>query len=202
MENKLILASNSPRRKELLSSIGLELEIVPADVDETFIVGNTAAEEASRLSLAKADKIASEFPGRFVLAADTIVAIGDKLLAKPEDEAESVAMLESLQGRTHSVVTGCAIVSSSPKSQNVFHVETKVTFKSSSKEELLSYSRSGDPFDKAGGYGIQGVGAFLIASIDGSYTNVVGLPLAEVTDVLLTLGVWSPGLLSNSPLSS
>lgn len=189
---RLVLASGSPRRSELLRSIGVEISVHPVDVDETFEVNNPVEEEAKRLSGKKALAAAKAFPDRFVLAADTIVAQGETLLAKPADEVEAMDMLRKLQGSVHKVVTGCAIVCESLGHHDLFYVCTEVTFKTCSDDELLAYCRTGEPFDKAGAYGIQGQGAFLVAEISGSYTNVVGLPLAQVADKLQQLKIWSP----------
>lgn len=194
-ESNLVLASASPRRSELLRCLGLTFRIQPADIDEQFKEKESIAEAAKRLASLKAQSVADGEPTAWVLAADTIVVADDVLLGKPADIAEAFAMLQSLQGRAHRVVTACALVNRATDSENVFEVETTVVFKTCSDAELQAYAKTGEPLDKAGAYGIQGIGAFLVSRIEGSYTNVVGLPLAEVADCLHEHGLWHPRVL-------
>lgn len=192
---QLLLASASPRRRELLASVGLHPRVLVADVDESFLPGESALEAAKRLALKKAQAVSEREPEMVVLAADTIVSFEDTLLAKPATAEEALEMLSLLNGRTHLVTTGCALCCVATSVERVFQVTTAVSFRAASDTELSAYARCGEPLDKAGAYGIQGKGAFLVSRIDGSYTNVVGLPLAELLQELMALRLWGPELL-------
>jgi septum formation protein len=174
----LVLASASPRRRELLQRVGLNLQIVPADIDESGVPGEAPEHMAERLARAKADAVAALMPDRLVLAADTIVVLDGRVLGKPRDDAEAADMLRDLSGRHHEVITGFAICGDAPGTSGT--VTTKVHFRSLDAAVIDRYVATGEPLDKAGAYGIQGVGAMLVRGIEGSYTNVVGLPLVEV----------------------
>lgn len=188
---RLILASGSPRRQEFLRGLGLEFEVRPADVDEGPLPGEEPSRFVARLALDKARAVAAREPEAHILAADTIVVLGSELLGKPQDEAEAVAMLRRLAGRTHEVWTGFALCrGAEPLHQQA--VRTEVTFTALSDELCRAYVATGEPLDKAGAYGIQGRGGFLVERICGSYSNVVGLPLAEVVSALLAFGVVAP----------
>ena len=182
----LTLASASPRRRELLERVGVNLEVVPADVDESRLPDEPPAAMAERLAAAKADVVAATQPDRLVLAADTIVVRDDAVLGKPSDAAEAAAMLRSLSGRRHHVITGWALRGPSGGSSGT--VTTAVRFRPLPEPVIARYVATGEPLDKAGAYGIQGVGAMLVRSIEGSYTNVVGLPLVEVLDAVAAHG--------------
>jgi septum formation protein len=184
----LILASASPRRQEMLSSLGMEFEIIPSDVDEIFLQDETPENHVIRLALTKAMKVAEKHRGRWVLAADTIVAIDGKVLGKPPDKREAEGMLQLLSGREHRVITGYCVLQSSTGKSRQGMVVTRVTFKALSPGEIRWYLATGEPFDKAGGYAIQGKAAFMAKEINGSYTNVVGLPLSEVIEALQEVG--------------
>jgi septum formation protein len=184
----LVLASASPRRLELLAQIGLTSSpIDPAEIDETPLTGETARLLALRLARAKAAAVAERHPGAFVLAADTVVALGRRLLGKPEDPADARRMLALLSGRAHRVLTAVAVAG--PLGQSAARLsETRVRFKRLTTAEIDGYVASGEWADKAGGYGVQGrAGAFVIA-LNGSYTGVVGLPLYETRALLIGLG--------------
>ena len=191
---ELILASASPRRRELLSSLGLHFEVVIPDVDETIITGESPEQMVERIARLKAQKISDESPMKTILAADTTVAIagedgGWEILAKPSSVGEAEEMLGKLSGRTHSVFTGYSIHNRSEGLEVSAVVQTEVTFDRLSKDEIAAYVATGEPMDKAGAYGIQGFGARLVSSISGSYTNVVGLPLCEVCRDLERFGI-------------
>lgn len=203
-----MLASGSPRRRELLARLGLAPEVRPADVDETPIEGETPEELVLRLARAKAAAVAtsttSERPGassldEAVLAADTVVTLDDRVLGKPRDRADAEAMIRDLSGRTHLVVTGVAIVRGAQQVADI--VTTAVTFRRLTDAEIAWYLDTGESADKAGAYALQGAAAALVERIDGSDTNVIGLPLAETVallrragmDVLTTQGGPSPG---------
>lgn len=189
LTEKLILASASPRRAELLRLLGLDFEVIPSDMDEASIHGETPPEQVLRLSLEKAGRIADLFPEALVLGADTLVVIGGRVLGKPGTVEDAREMLEALSGREHSVFTGFSLISRRLELQVSQVVQSAVLFKEIPKDEISWYVHSEEPYDKAGGYAVQGRGAFFIREIRGSYTNVVGLPLAEVVDTLKQAGV-------------
>lgn len=188
-ETPLILASASPRRAELLRQLGLAYEVRAADVDETWLSGEKPEAHALRLAEAKAAKVASAAPpGRWVLAADTIVTLDGAVLGKPKDAEDAAAMLRRLSGREHRVVTAFCLRRAPEGPEALRAVETAVRVKRLGEQEIAAYVRTGEPMDKAGAYGAQGVGAFLVEGIEGSYSNVVGLPLAEVVEEMVRLG--------------
>lgn len=175
---KIILASNSPRRKELLEQVGIEFEVMSSDVDE--ITDKTApADVVMDLSRIKAEAIARNNKGVVVLAADTVVAYNGQILGKPKDEADAFKMLKLLSGKAHQVFTGVTIVDEAGES-NSFFESTDVVMYENSDELIKKYIATGEPMDKAGAYGIQGKGAVLVKEIKGDYNNVVGLPLSRV----------------------
>ena len=175
---KIVLASGSPRRRELLTQAGIDYIVDPADIEE-----NTSETIPSRvvedLSRQKALAVSKNHIGKYVLAADTVVAFDDKILGKPVDEEDAFNMLTALSGRTHQVYTGVTIVRPDG-SVNTFSECTEVTMYHNSPEQIRAYIASKEPMDKAGAYGIQGLGAVLVERICGDYNNVVGLPLARV----------------------
>ncbi|MEM9965080.1 MAG: Maf family nucleotide pyrophosphatase [Asticcacaulis sp.] len=183
-----ILASASPRRLELLAQIGLKADqVITSDIDETPLDGETPRQLAARLARAKAQAVAARFGApAYVLAADTVVSMGRRILPKAETDAEVRDCLKLLSGRNHRVFTGVALVSPDRVSQRV--VETRLQFKRLSDAEIDAYVQSGEGLGKAGGYGIQGrAGAFVIA-LNGSYPAVVGLPLYETRQLLTGAG--------------
>ena len=186
----LVLASASPRRRELLAQIGLQVVVVPADVDETVFPAETPHDHVVRLSTAKALAVAgrSDIAGRFFLGSDTVVVRDATILGKPADALDAAAMLKSLSGRAHEVVSGYAVHDRASGRTVSGKVVTKVWFKELTAGEIAGYIASGEPFDKAGAYAIQGLGAFMVPRIEGSYPNVVGLPLCEVIAALEELG--------------
>jgi len=184
----LILASASPRRQELLRLAAIPFEVVPSQADERFLEGETPAEHVIRLARAKAMDVAGQYQGRWVLAADTVVEIDGKILGKPKDFQEAEEMLRTLSQHEHLVRTGYCILNSSSLDRREGMVISRVKFKFLSPEEIRWYVNTGEPFDKAGGYAIQGRAAFMVEEVHGSYTNVVGLPLCEVVEALRELG--------------
>jgi septum formation protein len=185
---KLVLASASPRRRELLAQIGLTPDhIDPADIDETPHPDETARMLALRLAREKAAAIAARHPDAFVLAADTVVAVGRRLLGKPDDAAGAAKMLALLSGRAHRVLTGVAAVAPGGRSGARLS-ETRVRFKRLTREETAAYLASGEWAGKAGAYGVQGRAGAFVAALNGSYTGVVGLPLYETRALLTGLG--------------
>jgi len=181
---KTILASGSPRRRELLESIGLDFEVVVSDVDETYRNGETVAEHVVRLALEKAATVGSIHPDRWIIAADTIVYLDDQILGKPADSAEAVRMLSRIAGLEHIVYTGVALFHGESGFSDSRLCTTSVLMKPMSQEEVAWYVSTGEPLDKAGSYAIQGVGAMFVDSINGNYTNVVGLPLPLLVDMM------------------
>lgn len=179
---RLLLASSSPRRSEILRIVGWPFEKVAAEVDESLNEGETAVAYVERLALAKARDAASRNSNGLILAADTTVVVDEQILAKPVDAAEAREMLRALQGRWHQVLTGVALVSA--ESVKVSHEVTDVKFAAMSETEISWYVTTGEPMDKAGAYAIQGQGARFIEEIKGDYFNVMGLPLRLVYELV------------------
>ncbi|MBX5481795.1 MAG: septum formation inhibitor Maf [Myxococcaceae bacterium] len=181
VETKLVLASASPRRQALLRQLGLTFSVDPAELDERPLQGETARDYVVRIARAKAALVAARHPGALVLAADTTVVVDETVLGKPKDADEARAMLTRLSGREHQVMSAVALDGAE---RSALRVETTVRFRPLTAEEIEWYVGTGEPLDKAGAYGIQGMGGSLVLSIDGSYSNVVGLPLAETIGML------------------
>ena len=184
----LYLASQSPRRKELLTLAGLQFTVLVSGCDEQVPAGLSPAETVQHLAVQKGEAVAALCQkDDVILAADTVVVIDGKILGKPKTEAEAFAMLRMLSDRTHAVLTGVCIIGQEQK--QTFVSETQVTFYALSDAEINAYIATGDPFDKAGGYGIQSKGVVLVEKINGDYSNVVGLPLAACVRVLRDFGI-------------
>ncbi len=186
---KIILASKSPRRRELLEQLGLSIKIVPPNTDEAGISIKNPEKYVKELSFLKAKNISLFYPNDWTLGADTIVVVDDQILGKPRSKTDAIEMLNTLNNCEHSVFTGFSIVNQKKKCIITQSVETKVFFKRLNPQEIQWYVNTGEPFDKAGSYGIQGIGAFLVKRISGSYSNVVGLPVCEVIETLMNLNV-------------
>jgi len=184
MEHAIILASNSPRRRELLGQIGLAFTVSPTDVDESICSGESPKDYAERLALEKARAAASRVRTGIVIAADTIVVVGGSIFGKPADAHDARRMLTELSGREHEVVTGLAVVDATSGRFSVRTSVTKVTFRTLSEREIDAYIATREPLDKAGAYGIQERGALLVEKIEGCYSNVVGLPLSLLGEML------------------
>jgi septum formation protein len=189
----VVLASASPRRRDLLAAVGFDLEVVPADLDESRHDGESPEVYVARLARAKAVSVARHHHGAVVLGADTTVDLDGEILSKPHDPSEARAMLKRLSARTHRVHTAVAAVREDQILDAL--VTTLVTFVPVTDEMLEWYLSTGEPFDKAGGYGIQGAGGVLVDQVRGSVSNVVGLPLAETVSLLGRLGLV-PGSVS------
>ena len=192
---RLVLASQSPRRRELLASVGIRAEVRPADTDESVRVGEGADGYVRRLAREKARAVPRTV-GELVLAADTAVILGIEILGKPRDEAEARRMLRALSGRTHVVATGvhglaAGARGSAPREETIA-VSSAVRFVTLSDEQIAWYVSTGEPLDKAGAYAVQGAGGSLVRGIAGSVSNVVGLPLAETLALLGRLGLSLP----------
>ncbi len=188
MKKRLILASESPRRNELLKQMGLDFEVVPSNVPEDFVQAESPQEHVMRLAEAKAREVANRYPEYWVIAADTIVCIDGSILGKPTGRDEAVEMLRRLSGREHRVWTGFSVLHSGKGESDKEVVQTTVRMKTLTAAEIEWYVHTGEPLDKAGGYAIQGIGSFMVESIRGSYTNVVGLPLCELIQMLTRMG--------------
>ncbi|WP_262173460.1 Maf family protein [Saccharococcus sp. Marseille-Q5394] len=184
----IILASGSPRRQELLRNLGIRFETMPSDVEEVAdLEEGDFAEYVQKLAVKKAAAVSEMRSDAFVIAADTIVVFEGEIYPKPSSREQAESFLRKFSGNTHTVFTGVSILGSG--FSKVFSVETKVTFKELDDQLLKSYVDSGDPMDKAGGYGIQTAGALLVEKIDGDYLNVVGLPLSKLVQILREEGV-------------
>jgi septum formation protein len=184
-QGRLILASKSPRRRYLLTQAGLKFEVIPSDFDEKTVSLTDPADYVRTLSKAKAEDIAGKYPQRWVIGADTIVFIDRQVLGKPNGRDAARDMLRHLSGQTHQVYTGYTICCRAQGKSFTDAVCTDVTFKTLSDDEVEWYIHTEEPFDKAGAYAIQGFGTFLVKRINGSYTNVVGLPVCEVIEQLI-----------------
>lgn len=184
----IVLASASPRRVELLQSAGISVSVRPSGIDEDLLPNETPEAHAMRLARDKARDVAKLGNGRFFVGADTIVVSGKEIMGKPKDAADAERMLRALSGSVHQVITGFSVIDAVSNAEITAAVKTLVYFKELRDDEIYSYIASGCPFDKAGAYAIQGDAAHMIRKIEGSYTNVVGLPLCEVLEALRTLG--------------
>jgi septum formation protein len=188
MGNRLVLASKSPRRYELLKQVGLEFDVIPSRIEEDFVKGESPRKHVLRLAETKALDVGNRHPDRWVIAADTIVHVDDSILGKPKSREEARKMLRCLSGKEHRVLTGFSVHHLEKRRGDREGVQTAVKVKKLTQAEMEWYVETGEPFDKAGGYAIQGIGSFMIESIKGSYTNVVGLPICELIQMLGRLG--------------
>ncbi len=189
MKRQVILASNSPRRRELLEQIGLAFTTDPADVDERILRGEDAETYAVRVALDKARAAAKKAGAGIIIAADTVVVIDGFVLGKPVDARDAERMLERLSGRMHHVITGLTVLDASTGKTRTGSATTKVWFRKIAPAEISSYVSTGEPLDKAGAYGIQEKGALLVEKIEGCYFNVVGLPLSLLAEFLRDFGM-------------
>jgi len=185
----IILASKSPRRRYLLEQAGLTFSVVPSTVDESSVPVGPIEDHVRILAEAKAAEVARLHPESWVIGADTLVLINGNVLGKPDTPGQARQMLETLSGATHRVLTGYCICCHTTGHSFSETVQTKVMFKTLSEAEIDWYLSTDEPFDKAGAYAVQGLGSFLVKRIEGSYTNVVGLPVCEVMEYLLREGV-------------
>lgn len=182
---RIILASQSPRRRELLKNIGIDFEVMVDNSDEVIIAQELPKDSVLRLSLQKAKNVAERCNNdSLVIAADTVVSIDDKILGKPKDEQEAKAMLRTLSGRSNTVYTGVTVIRTSDRKTVCDYVATDVKFRVMADSVIAGYVNSGEPMDKAGAYGIQELGALLIEGVSGDYFNVVGLPLCRLGEIL------------------
>lgn len=176
--NRIILASKSPRRKQLMDTLNIPYEIIVADIEETIDYEKELKSEIENLSFLKALKVYKDNPDAIVVGADTIVVVDNKVLGKPHNEEEASQMLHKLQNNKHTVITGCSIISS--KMSETFSNVSDVYFNPMSDDEINDYIKTKEPMDKAGAYAIQGLGSKFIHSINGDYYSIMGLPISEV----------------------
>lgn len=188
---KLVLASSSPRRRELLHAIGLDFDVVVSHVEENPAPGERVEDYVQRLSREKAVEVAKRHPEQWVIAADTVVYLDGEILEKPRDEAHAIAMLERIAGREHVVYSGVTLHCVARNFSETELCASRVTMAAMTTEEIEAYVATGEPLDKAGAYAIQGIGALLVAEVDGNYTNVVGLPLPTLYRMLKNADAWS-----------
>ena len=183
MEHKIILASASPRRKELLKKIVGSFRIIKSNVDESAIKAASPVSFAKKAAVLKAEAVAAKHPGSIIIGADTIVLLGQKILGKPRNKKDAIAMLKSLAGKTHQVITGIAVIFPGGKTVSSAAV-TRIRMNKVSDREILAYVNSGRPLDKAGAYGIQEIEGIFIDKVTGDYDNVVGLPVRLLRKIL------------------
>jgi len=186
---KIVLASASPRREELLEQIGLQFEVEPSEYDEETALASEPHKMARELSLGKASAAARKHRKAVIIAADTLVVLGERIMGKPHTNAQAREMLRTLNGKTHSVITDFTILDTETGKVLSRLVETKVHMRKVTLKEIDGYVRTKEPLDKAGGYAIQGRGAVLVEKIEGDYSNVVGLPLSALAQSLREFGV-------------
>ncbi len=184
---QVVLASSSPRRAQIMQSIGVPCRVAPQKIDESLRNGESVVNYVERLSREKAESALGEFCQSVIIGADTVVALGGLILEKPKDRAAGTEMLSLLSGRRHLVFTGLTVLYSSLVITDV--VTTEVSFRDISKEEMELYWKTGEPEDKAGGYGLQGIGGTFVTSIRGSYSGVLGLPVLETERALKKAGI-------------
>lgn len=183
-QRTIILASGSPRRKELLSLIGLKFKVDVSDFEENLGLKLKPHELSKYLSFEKARAVAHNYKNAVIIAADTFIVFRGKLLGKPHTEKEAMRMLTLLNGKSHSVITGYTVLDTNTGKKSSRSVETKVWFRNMAEDELRAYVRTGEPLDKAGAYAIQGIGSLIVKKIEGDYFNVIGLPVASLAATL------------------
>ena len=187
-EYKILLASSSPRRIQLMRSIGLDFNQASPEAEED----NTLSDPVARVelnSLRKAESVRIHHPGSLIIGSDTVVSLGGEIMGKPTDEDDAERMLRDLSGKCNTVFTGISIINTESGKQMTRHASTRVWFKQLTEEKIRDYVNSGEPLDKAGSYGIQGLGGELVDRIEGSYSNVVGFPLELLTEMLSEFGI-------------
>ena len=195
----MVLASSSPRRRDLLNLIGIQHEVRPANIDETMRPREVPRRHAERLAREKASVIAVRDPDLITIGADTVVVINRKVLGKPADVADAARMLKMLSGREHTVITAVAVARGKKLRSAV--EEVRVKFRRLRDDEIVAYIATGEPMDKAGAYGIQGFGATIVERVEGDYFAVMGLPLVRLVGLLRDVGVrYQFGTLATSPI--
>jgi len=183
--NDLILASSSPRRKEILERYNLFPLIVKSNISEKINIGEYPIQIAMSLAFQKAMDVSRKYENKIVIGADTIVVLNNEILGKPKDKNDAINMLSMLNNKTHHVITGISVIKGDEGVKLIDYEITKVKFRKNSTERILRYVETKEPLDKAGAYGIQGLGGILVENIDGCYSNVVGLPLTKIDQILV-----------------
>lgn len=193
MNKKIILASASPRRKELLTTMGLEFEVIPSTAEENTENEKFSTKLIENIALAKARDVADKttFPA-IIIGADTVVVIGDEILGKPKDDNDAFRMLKMLSGNNHRVISSIAVIDTETKKILKDSVTSEVTFKELSDEEIKAYIKTEEPCDKAGAYAIQGIAGMFVKSINGCYSNIVGISVFKLAEMLKEIGVKLP----------
>jgi septum formation protein len=190
-ENAIVLASESTRRIDILRTLGVSFSIIPPDIDERKKGYESPKDYVLRIAYEKAQKVGNLFPDKWIIGADTVVVHKGRVLGKPKTEEDAFAMLKRLRATWHKVFTGYCILNMSREIVYRDVAETKVFIKNLTDDEIAKYVNTSEPFDKAGSYAVQGKGGYMVKEIKGSYTNVVGLPICEITEALLSLGILS-----------
>jgi septum formation protein len=190
-ENAIVLASESTRRVDILRTLGISFSIMPPGIDERRKPYESPKDYVLRIAYEKARKVGDLFPDKWIIGADTVVVHKGKVLGKPKADEDAVAMLKRLRANWHKVFTGYCILNASKQIVYQDVAETKVFIKDLTDDEIAKYVGTSEPFDKAGSYAVQGRGGYMVKEIKGSYTNVVGLPICEITEALLSLGILS-----------
>ncbi len=181
---KIILASSSPRRKEILENTNVKFDIIKSEIDEVILDNELPSQVVMRLAFEKCIDIAAKHRESLVIGADTVVVLDDIILGKPKDIDEAIAMITQLSGKTHQVITGISLINLTANKKIIDYVVSNVKFKDLSAEDIKDYIQTNESLDKAGAYGIQGYGALLVEEIQGDYFNIVGLPISRLSDLL------------------
>ncbi len=180
----IILASGSPRRKEILENANLKFDIIKSEIDEVILPDESPYQVVMRLAFEKSVDIASKYNDKLVIGADTVVSLDGKILGKPKDKKDAINMIKSLSGKTHQVITGISLINLDANKKIIDYVVSNVKFKDLSQQDIVDYIQTNESMDKAGAYGIQGYGAMLVEEIQGDYFNIVGLPISRLSDLL------------------
>lgn len=180
----IILASASPRRKEILGNTNLKFEVIKSDIDEVILLEESPCQVVMRLAYEKSMDIAYFNKNKLIIGADTIVCLDNIILGKPKDKLDAIEMIKKLSGRTHQVITGISLINLDANKKIIDYVVSNVKFKNLSQEDIMDYIQTNESLDKAGAYGIQGYGALLVEEIKGDYFNIVGLPISKLSDLL------------------
>lgn len=180
----IILASASPRRKEILENTNTKFEIIKSEIDEVILENELPSQVVMRLAFEKSIDIALKHPDSLVIGADTVVVLNNNILGKPKDSSDAFNMIKQLSGKTHQVITGISLINLNANQKIIDYVVSNVKFKNLSEEDIKDYIQTNESLDKAGAYGIQGFGAMLVEEIQGDYFNIVGLPISRLSDLL------------------
>lgn len=180
----IILASASPRRKEILENTNTKFEIIKSEIDEVILENELPSQVVMRLAFEKSIDIALKHPDSLVIGADTVVVLNNNILGKPKDSSDAFNMIKQLSGKTHQVITGISLINLNANQKISDYVVSNVKFKNLSEEDIKDYIQTNESLDKAGAYGIQGFGAMLVEEIQGDYFNIVGLPISRLSDLL------------------